>query len=239
MRVEPERSEVALPERVRRPLLWTAVLGAVTLLVLGVLFANQTVGTAADLAVRGSLVDVRSPWRQIALIVDYTAEPVGALIMFTTLVLVFRRLGHHRAALLVLAGPGLAVVVTTGLKPVVGREINDGFLAFPSGHTATATAVTLVVMLVVVARRNVRAPVAWTLGVATAAALAMAWAQVLLNAHYPTDTVGGFATALAAVPAAGWAIDRFTAWRSGSTRTGDPTRSPAPAPRPPDADRTP
>lgn len=231
-------SEVpALPERARKPLLVAAVAGAVALVVLSFLFAHQTVGTAADLAIRGSLVDLHSPWRQLALIVDYTAEPVGAVIMFTTLVLVFRKLGHHRAAFLVLAGPGLAIVLTTGLKPVVGREINDGFLAFPSGHTATATAVTLVAMLVVVQRG--RANVAVALVVATAAGLAMALAQVLLNAHYPTDTLGGYATALAAVPTAGWVTDRFMAWRSGSTRTAGPARSSAPAPPPPDADRTP
>jgi membrane-associated phospholipid phosphatase len=238
VRVESEQSVVlALPERARKPLLVTAALGALTVVVLGVLFAHETVGTAADVTIRESLQKLYSPWRQIALIIDYTAEPVGAVIMFTTLVLVFRKLGHHRAALLVLAGPGLAIVITTGLKPLVGRDINNGFLAFPSGHTATATAVTLVAMLVVVERTKVN--VAWVFVAATAAGLAMAWAQVLLNAHYPTDTLGGYATALAAVPAAAWVIDRFMAWRSGSTRTAGPTRSAAPAPPPPDADRTP
>jgi len=228
---------LALPERARKPLFFAAILGALTVVVLGILFAHETVGTAADVAIRESLQKLYSPWRQIALVIDYTAEPVGAVIMFTTLVLVFRKLGHHRAAFLVLAGPGLAIVITTGLKPLVGRDINNGFLAFPSGHTATATAVTLVAMLVVVERTKVH--VAWVFVAATAAGLAMAWAQVLLNAHYPTDTLGGYATAFAAVPTAGWVIDRFMAWRSGSTRTADPTRSAAPAPLPPDADRTP
>jgi membrane-associated phospholipid phosphatase len=36
----------------------------------------------------------------------------------------------------------------------------------------------------------------------------MAWAQVLLNAHYPTDTLGGFCAALAVVPLVAWTIDR-------------------------------
>jgi membrane-associated phospholipid phosphatase len=47
----------------------------------------------------------------------------------------------------------------------------------------------------VVARR------AWVTAVVTVVAgLAMAWAQVLLNAHYPTDTLGGFCVTLTVVP---------------------------------------
>jgi undecaprenyl-diphosphatase len=241
VRVESELNGVrvpsALPERTRLPLFVVAALGAVTVAVLGVLYAGDIVGTAFDIAVRESLLGLGSPWRQIALIIDYTAEPVGAVIMFTTLVVVFLKMGHRRAALFVLAGPGATVVVTTLLKPLVGRDINQGFLAFPSGHTATATGVTLIVMLVVVERTG-RGGFWLIAAVTTAAALAMAWAQVLLNAHYPTDTIGGYATALAVIPPVGYAIDRLTAWRSGSTRTGDPTRSPAPTPPPPDADHT-
>lgn len=196
--------ERVLPARLRSPLFVVAALGAVVLVVLGVLYANETTGTAADRAIRESLVGLRSPWRQLALVVDYLAEPVGAALMFAVLVVVFVRLRQVRAAVLVVAATGLSVLVTSGLKPLVGREINDGFLAYPSGHTATITAVALVVMMAVV-----RASLAWTLAVTTAAALVMAWAQVLLNAHYPTDTVGGFATALAVVPPTAWLVDRF------------------------------
>lgn len=203
--------EQVLPARLRTPLFVVSAVSAVVVVVLGVLFANETVGTAADHAIRERLVGVHSPWRQFALVVDYLAEPVGATFMFAVLVVVFVRMGQVRTAVLVVAGPALSVVVTSALKPLVGREINDGFLAYPSGHTATVTGVTLVVMMVVVTRKAVRAPVTWTLAVTTAAALAMAWAQVLLNAHYPTDTVGGFAAALAVVPPTAWLIDRLAA----------------------------
>ena len=56
--------------------------------------------------------------------------------------------------------PGSPSSVTTALKPLVGRDINQGFLAFPSGHTASMTAVTLVIMLVVIQRRGIRAVLA-------------------------------------------------------------------------------
>jgi undecaprenyl-diphosphatase len=110
--------------------------------------------------------------------------------------------------LLAVGGPAVSVIVTTGMKPLVGRTINDGFLSFPSGHTAAMTAFALVIMLVVVRNRSTGAGLALLAVVVVPAAALMAWAQVLLNAHYPTDTLGGFCTALAVVPAVAWTIDR-------------------------------
>jgi membrane-associated phospholipid phosphatase len=46
------------------------------------------------------------------------------------------------------------------------------------------------------------------LGLALVAGLAMGWAEVALGAHYPTDALGGFCAALAAVPATAWVLDR-------------------------------
>ena len=36
----------------------------------------------------------------------------------------------------------------------------------------------------------------------------MAWSQIALSTHYPTDTLGGFCAALAVVPAVAWLVDR-------------------------------
>ncbi|MGW2546542.1 phosphatase PAP2 family protein, partial [Kitasatospora sp. NPDC001574] len=46
------------------------------------------------------------------------------------------------------------------------------------------------------------------LAAALVAGAAMGWAQVALGAHYPTDALGGWCTALAVVPATAWAVDR-------------------------------
>jgi undecaprenyl-diphosphatase len=51
------------------------------------------------------------------------------------------------------------------------------------------------------------------LGLALVCGLLMAWAEVALGAHYPTDTIGGFATALAVIPATAFAVDRVWARR--------------------------
>ncbi|MPZ79824.1 MAG: phosphatase PAP2 family protein [Actinophytocola sp.] len=205
------RAPSALPAPVRRPLAVVAAVSAVVVVVLGVLFANSSTGTPFDVSVRSALLDVGAPWRQFSLIVDWTAEPVGGAVVFATLVVVCLRLGHRRAAVLAVAGPAVTVAVTTALKPLVGREINDGFLAYPSGHTATATAVTLIAALVFVERRKIGAGKGVLLiAVPTmVAAFVMAWAQVLLNAHYPTDTIGGFFAAFAVVPPTAWVIDRI------------------------------
>jgi undecaprenyl-diphosphatase len=187
-------------------------LAAVALVVLGLLFAGDSSGAPVDVGIRAYLRSLDQPWHSIALVIDWTGEPVGYTVVLVTFVIVFLRKGNRRAAILAVAGTAAAVAVTTGLKPLVGRTINDGFLSFPSGHTATATAFALVATLA--------AGRLWLTAIVTVlAAATMAWAQVLLNAHYPTDTFGGFCAALAIVPAVAWvvdkAMDRFEARRSG------------------------
>jgi membrane-associated phospholipid phosphatase len=194
----------ALPARVGPSLAIVSVLAAIALVVLAFVFAGESVGAAVDIGLRADLRHLDSPWPQIALVIDWTGEPVGAALVLATLVITFLRTGNRRAAVLVVAGTATAVAVTSLMKPLVGRTINDGFLSFPSGHTATATSFALVAMLALVARG--RTPL--LLLVTVLAAAAMAWAQVLLNAHYPTDTIGGFCAALAVVPLVAWTIDR-------------------------------
>jgi undecaprenyl-diphosphatase len=47
------------------------------------------------------------------------------------------------------------------------------------------------------------------LGFAVAGGALMAWAQIGLTAHYPTDTIGGFGCALLVVLATATLIDRL------------------------------
>ena len=107
-------------------------------------------------------------------------------------------------------GVVVTVAVTTVLKPLVGRKIHGEFLSYPSGHTALATALALVIGLVLADRLGFGrvAAVVLVLGLAWSPRMAMGWAEVALGAHYPTDAAGGFCAALAAVPATGWVVDR-------------------------------
>jgi membrane-associated phospholipid phosphatase len=114
---------------------------------------------------------------------------------------------------LTVAGTGLTVATTTALKPLVGRTIHGDHLSYPSGHTAFATAFALITALVAidVFRLGTRGSLLVTLCLILPAGAAMGWAEVVLSAHYPTDTLGGLCTALAIVPAATWLLTRD--WR--------------------------
>jgi len=201
-------------------MLTLAVAAATTAVALGVLLRDRATPTAADrwaLDVAGGPIGYPSRQRLVAQLVDFAGEPVGAALLGAGLVVVCRVLGHRRAALLAIAGPGLSVAVTALGKPLIGRTINGPHLSFPSGHTAVVTAMALVFAFVVVDRLRLgpRAGTAVVLYTAAAAGGVEAWAQYGMVVHYPTDTLGGFCVALAVVPGAAAVVDRVT--RSGGT----------------------
>lgn len=207
--------------------LWpAAVLAASVVLVLGVLYAGTGEPGPLDTRIGTAAYDVGSPWRHVALALDFLGEPAGSAPLVVTLVAGCLLYGRPRAAVLVVAGPTVAVVTATLLKPLVGRTIHgDGNLSYPSGHTAFATALALAVALTATGRAGLRgaAGTALVLGAGLTAGAAMGWAQVALGAHYPTDALGGWCTALAVVPATAWLVDR-TAGRMPDRLTARPAR---------------
>jgi undecaprenyl-diphosphatase len=119
---------------------------------------------------------------------------------------------HVEGPVLVVAGAGMSVGTARLLKHLVGRTIHgDGNLSYPSGHTAFLTAFALVVALLATGRLGLGRTAGTSLVFAAAlvAGGAMGWAQVALGAHYPTDVLGGWCTALAVIPATAWLVDRM------------------------------
>jgi membrane-associated phospholipid phosphatase len=200
----------AVPAVLRAPLAMTAALATAVLVALGILHFHDSGLTGIDAAMLPSIDGVRPPWRYVALAVDFGGEPVGSTILVALLALVCFLAHRIRAAVLTVLGVAVTVAVTTLLKPIIGRTIHGEFLSYPSGHTALATALALVIALLLADRLGLgRAPaVVLVLGLALVAGAAMGWAEVALGAHYPTDAVGGFCAALAAVPATAWLVDR-------------------------------
>ncbi|MFF0967483.1 phosphatase PAP2 family protein [Streptomyces sp. NPDC003703] len=195
----------------RVPLGVVAGLGALVVVVLGVAYAGQSGPTAVDARITAGVEGAGAFWRHVALFADSLGEPVGAVLLVSAVVGVCVLLRSRRAAVLAVVGPGAAVAVATGLKSVVGRTIHgDDNLSYPSGHTAFATAVALVVALTVAGRLGLgrAAGVPLVLGAALVAGGVMGWAEVVLGAHYPSDALGGWCTALAVVPVAAWTVDR-------------------------------
>ncbi|WP_190134953.1 phosphatase PAP2 family protein [Streptomyces longispororuber] len=220
------RSEAAvLPPPLRAWLGLVAVLAALAVVVIGVLYAGHgEPGTVDRWFVDPTADSVRPPWRRVALATDFLGEPAGAATLVVAAVTGCLLLRRPRAAVFAVAAPGAAVAAVTLLKPLVGRTIHgEGNLSYPSGHTAFLTALALVVALLAAGRPGVgrAAGAALVLAAASAAGVAMGWAQVALGAHYPTDVLGGWCAALAVVPATAWLVDR-AATRTPGTGRGAP-----------------
>lgn len=209
-----------LPPRLRGPIGVVAVLAALVVAVLGVYCAGDTVGTPLDTSIHSAVTVLWPDPGTGALLLDFIGQPITATALAALLAAVCFALRRRRLAVVAVAGPGLTGCVTTGLKPVVNRTIHGPNLAYPSGHAAAATALAFIVMLLVVhVARPSRTPALILVLAGTGAAAAlMSVSQIALDAHYPTDTVGGYCAAMAAVPLAAWLVDRFTE-RGSTTRS--------------------
>ena len=210
MRQQVRTAPAALPAVLRAPLAMTAALATAVLVALGILHFHDSGLTGIDAAVLPSIDGVQPPWRYVALVFDFGGEPLGSTILVALIAVVCFLVHRIRAAVVTVLGVVVTVAVTTVLKPIVGRTIHGEFLSYPSGHTALATALALVIALLLADRLGLgrAAAVVLVLGLALVAGVAMGWAEVALGAHYPTDAVGGFCAALAAVPATAWLVDR-------------------------------
>lgn len=209
----------ALAPPLRRPMGVVAVLSGLVVAVLAIRYAGEAAASPLDLRAQLAVATLLPEAGTGALLIDFVGDPRATAVLAALLAVACLALGRRLVAVV---GPTLTGVATTVLKPVIGRTINGGFLSYPSGHTAAATALALVVTLLAVdLLRAVRLSGVLLIlaGAGTAGAL-MAWSQVALNAHYPTDAIGGFCAAMALVPGTALLVDRLAGRRS---CTADPT----------------
>jgi membrane-associated phospholipid phosphatase len=210
----PTTAPSALPVSLRRAAAWVAAVAAVAVGVLGVryegLSRSSHTDRVLDRAVQSSVPDKE---RLFALI-HYLGNPSSVIVLAGLLAVLAFALSRRRLAVLAVLGPGLTGVATTALKPVFDRTLS-GALAYPSGHTAALTALAIVTALLLVSL--IRVGTVWKavlVGLAAlGAGLAMAVTLTALDIHYPTDTIGGFGTAVAVVLGAALVLDRVAEGR--------------------------
>ncbi|MFJ2742899.1 phosphatase PAP2 family protein [Streptomyces sp. NPDC087440] len=200
-----------LPPVLRR---WLGIVAGIAALVvagLGVAYAGDSASGALDSWVMDPTADsIGPPWRAVALATDFLGEPVGAAALIAAAVAGCLLLRRPRAAVHAVVAVAVAVGVGKVLKYAVGRTIHGpDNLSYPSGHTTFLTALALVLALLVVGRFGLGRAVGLVvvLSASLVAGAVMGWAEVALSAHYATDAVGGWCTALVVVPATARAVD--------------------------------
>jgi membrane-associated phospholipid phosphatase len=203
----------ALPAPLRRPTALAATLAAAVAIALGALYSGRSTPSLVDDRVQSAVDAVRVVPRRCALLIDSLGDPRVAAILVAVLATLCLILQRRRLAVVAVVGPTATGVATTVSKPIVGRTIHGDFLSYPSGHAAVVTALAFVVALLITDLTRTRRParVLLVIGGAAAGGAVMAWDQILLGAHYFTDTIGGFCTALAILTATAWLVDRMSA----------------------------
>ncbi|GAB3819251.1 phosphatase PAP2 family protein [Kribbella italica] len=195
----------------RRSVALLIVPGALLLIVPAVLFAGDTEPARLDQWIQPKVNAPAGLWPAV-LAVDWTGGPVGRALMMLLVTASCLLAGRWRLAATTVIGIGGVSVLSVGLKHVVGRRIHDDFLSYPSGHTAAATAVGLLLGLLLsdVLKLGRAVGTLLVLALALVCGTVMALSQIDLTAHYPVDTIGGFGCALMVIPATALLIDRFT-----------------------------
>jgi membrane-associated phospholipid phosphatase len=201
-----------LPEPLRRPVAGAVAVAGVVFTVLAVRFAGTSSAGSVDMRVDSVVDPLGAAHRWLVHHAALLGAPLNVVITAFALAATALLLNRRRLAVLAVLGPGLTGVCTTLLKPALGRTIGEGF-AFPSGHTGGATALGLVVALLVVSlvRPGKGGGLLMLAGTAVVVGGGVGAAMVAANSHYPTDVIGGFCAAVVVVCGGALALDRLAA----------------------------
>lgn len=200
---------VLVPEPLRRPVAVVVASAAAAFAVLAVRYAGTSTASGVDARVDAVVDPLGGAHRWLVQHAVMLGSPPSVVFLAFVLSATCLLLGRHRLAVLAVVGPGLTGVCTTLLKPALGRTIDGGF-AFPSGHTGGATSLGLVTALLLISL--LRPGRGGALAILAAGAVMIGGgvgaAMVAANLHYPTDTLGGFCTAVVVVCGVALVLDR-------------------------------
>lgn len=212
-----------VPGPLRRPVTLAVVTAASVFAVLAVRYAGTSAASSVDTRIDSVVDPVGTAHRGLFERAMLLGAPPSVAVLALGLSAACLLLGRYRLAVLAVVGPGLTGLSTTLLKPALGRTL-DGVFAFPSGHTGGATSLALVAALLVIGLARPRRGSA--LAILAFGALVIGGgvgtAMVVLNMHYPTDTVGGFCTAVVMVCGAALVLDRLAVVRDAPPAENEP-----------------
>lgn len=176
-----------------------AAAGSTGLFGLWLLVVHTAIGHRLDSAALGGFVGLQRPSvTPIAGDVAHLADPLAFVLVGLALTCIAVARGRPRVAIMVPLVLGLANVTTQGLKPILAaprdapalgiHQVGDA--AFPSGHATAAMSLALCAVLVVGPRLR---PFVAALGALFA--IAVGYAILTLDWHYPSDVLGGYVVA--------------------------------------------
>lgn len=200
-----------VPGPARRPVTLVVLVSAVVFAVMAWHFAGGSEAGRVDTRV-DAVVDPLDTHHWLIAQATLLGSKPSVIALAFAMSAVCLLLGRYRLAILAVAGPGITGVCTTVLKPALGRTL-EGVFAFPSGHTGGGTSLGLVAAFIVISL--LRPGRGGALAILAVGALVVGGgvgaAMVASNAHYPTDTIGGFCTAVVVVCGVALALDRLAA----------------------------
>lgn len=203
-----ERSDALVPMSLRLSVAVAAALSAATALILGLDVAGTSAPSGVDTWVRSRVHSLLSGVPSLTLAMVRAGDPGPVIVMAVMLTALCGLLRRPFHALLALTAPATVGAATMLLKPAIGRTF-QGYLAFPSGHTAGVTALAMVaaLLLVSVARAQLAVAILVATAIVLLAGAGIGLALVAEDWHYATDTLGGFCTAIAVVVALAFLLD--------------------------------
>ena len=175
-----------------------AVLAGCAILVaaLGALFARQSTSNPFDSAVDSPVITWFTGHHGLALWLAFPGTPKAAVVLTVVIVVACLLAGRLTGALLAVAAVPVAIGLCEVLiKPLVHRTYLGG-VVYPSGHTATisALAATVTVLLIAPPRPVLTRPLrVLILTVAYLTVVAVVIGVIAVRFHYFTDTVAGAA----------------------------------------------
>jgi membrane-associated phospholipid phosphatase len=210
-----------LPVPLRRPAGGIAVVAVLVFTAFATRYDGESSARWLDRRIQ-SLVGSSGPALSMSDIVIAFGNELSVMVLAALLSGLAVAVHRRRIAVLAIVGPGLTGLATVVAKPVIGRTFNGDF-AFPSGHTGGATALGIVatLLLISVLRPTLQTSAALLVLGTVLSGGTMAFALILDHDHYPTDTIGGFCTAVAVVLVSALAIEW---WAERSAKRLPPAR---------------